>query len=460
MIDRKIQKSEETTIYFQSKQNSNNRISFYLFNRNNGAKNITSVTFRTSSLRARRRRKTEGNLLRDVYDDMILDAVQPLRDTFHLLIVGAMKSNRLQDAFFFRDEMKSMGLPPDVNLYNFLISACGKTKNSDAAIKLLEEMKNNKVKLKGETYICLLNACAATGRTDQVHAIVRDMTAAGLGLNKFCYAALIAAFKNKRPTTDETLAKIIELVKQSKGWSSVETSSDGGENLMMNVSEEELYNIPTAEYAHRRGFFNRKLTVYHVALHACAGLKSKETMEEVLDMLKQDGHSYDAFIVIQAIRCYFLCGDTESAVKMFEDYISSRPPVVELYTTLIEGAMLEQTPQRMKIAFDYLEKMNARGFFLNTRQGSDLLLMTRKWKHGDYVNANYIWDLLQSRKVNPSLSAVEAYYNGLKVGSFGIIFKSVECLASVSFQNKCVFVVVLHLSAPYLASRLQWGSCL
>lgn len=45
---------------------------------------------------------------------------------------------------------------------------------------------------------------------------------------------------------------------------------------MMNVSDEELYNIPTAEYVHRRGFINRNLTVYHVAVHACAELKSKE----------------------------------------------------------------------------------------------------------------------------------------------------------------------------------------
>lgn len=72
--------------------------------------------------------------------------------------------------------------------------------------------------------------------------------------------------------------KIIELVKQSKGWSSIEASSDSGENVMMNVSEEDLYNIPTAEYVHRRGFIYRQLTVYHVAFHACADLKSKEVL--------------------------------------------------------------------------------------------------------------------------------------------------------------------------------------
>ena len=54
-------------------------------------------------------------MLRDVYDDMVLDGVQPGRDVFHSLIVGTMKGARLQDAFYFRDEMKAMGLVPDVS---------------------------------------------------------------------------------------------------------------------------------------------------------------------------------------------------------------------------------------------------------------------------------------------------------------------------------------------------------
>lgn len=64
-------------------------------------------------------------LLRDVYDDMLLDGIQPVRDTFHSLIIGTMKGSRLQDAFFFRDEMKAMGLLPDVCFLLFLFGiAC------------------------------------------------------------------------------------------------------------------------------------------------------------------------------------------------------------------------------------------------------------------------------------------------------------------------------------------------
>lgn len=52
--------------------------------------------------------------MRDVYDDMMLDGVQPTRDSFETLIMGTMRGARLQDAFYFRDEMKAMGLVPEV----------------------------------------------------------------------------------------------------------------------------------------------------------------------------------------------------------------------------------------------------------------------------------------------------------------------------------------------------------
>ncbi|KAJ6775839.1 hypothetical protein OIU74_000094 [Salix koriyanagi] len=235
---------------------------------------------------------------------MVLDGVQPSRDTFHSLIAGTMKGSRLQDAFYFRDEMKTMGLLPDVVLYNFLISACGKCKNSDQAIKILDEMKNSGVKPNGQTYICLLNACAAAGRLDPVYAIVRDMTSAGVGLNKFCYAGLIAAHKNKTPIAEDVATKIIEFVEQSKGWSSVEASTgDNAENVMMNVSEEELYNLPTANYAHkRRGFLHKELTVYHVAFHAFTELKNVQAMEVLVEMLKSEKKEPDVFILLQIMR--------------------------------------------------------------------------------------------------------------------------------------------------------------
>ncbi|KAF6149553.1 hypothetical protein GIB67_003701 [Kingdonia uniflora] len=354
----------------------------------NYANNLTEYNHVFGSLSNQRR----FYLLRDVYDDMILDGVQPSRDSFHNMIAGTMRGSRMQDALFFRDEMKAMGLVPDVALYNFLIATCGKCKNSNVAVRILDEMKINLVKPNGQTYICLLNACAASGRIDRVYAIVRDMTAAGLGLNKFCYAGLIAAHKNKTPVADETTSKIIELVEQSKGWSSNEASSDSAENVMMGVSEEELYSVPTAEFVKRRGFpLNKQLTVFHVAFHACADLKSIETTETLLEMLKREGKVPDTYIEMQVIRCYLHCGDIDRGLKAFEEFISTRPPLfsmAELYATFIEGAMVGYTPRGMQLVEERLT--------------------------GGYTSANIIWDMIQNQNIRPTFAVVEAYFNGLK----------------------------------------------
>lgn len=379
----------------------------------NYANNLSEYNTVFTSLTAKRRHY----LLRDAYDDMVLDGVQPSRDTFHSLIAGTMKGSRLQDAFYFRDEMKTMGLLPDVVLYNFLISTCGKSKNSDQAIKILDEMKNSGVKPNGQTYICLLNACAAAGQLDPVYAIVRDMTSAGVGLNKFCYAGLIAAHKNKTPIAEDVATKIIELVEQSKGWSSVEASTgENAENVMMNVSEEELYNLPTADYVHkRRGFLRKELTVYHVAFHAFTELKNVQAMEVLVEMLKSEKKDPDVFILLQIMRCYLLSGDLDHALQVFNDYMNSmKPSFIELYTVLIEGAMVGHTPRGMQIALDKLEEMTQRSFFLFPKIANDLLLIAAGDKKGGYTTANYIWDLTQARKMPLSFPAVEAYYNGLK----------------------------------------------
>lgn len=66
---------------------------------------------------------------------------------------------------------------------------------------------------------------------------------------------------------------------------------------MMGVSEEELYNLPTAEYVNRRAFLNKQLTVYHVAFHACADLKSKEVLFCTLLQCSLNCSSHTRFVL-------------------------------------------------------------------------------------------------------------------------------------------------------------------
>lgn len=377
----------------------------------NYAINESEYTTVINSLTAQRR----NYLVRDLYDDMMLDGVKPERDTFHALIASTMKGARLQDAFYFRDQMRAMGLVPDVALYNFLISTCAKCNKSDQATLILEEMKQFGVKPTGQTFICLLSAYAAAGRLERVYAIVRDMTAAGLGLNKFCYAALISAHSNKIPVADDTAAKIIALVDQSKGWSSVEHSKDNAENVFIGISEEELYSLPTAEYIRRRsGFLHRALTVYHVAFQALADLKNVEATLTLLEMLKKENREPDVFIALQIMRCYLHSGDLDRGYDAFVACMNMGPPVIEAYVTLIEGAMIGYTPKGLHLAEDKLKEMASRNFFLSPKMGNDLLIIASGEKTGGFTVANLIWDMMQERKSPLSLPAVEAYHRGLK----------------------------------------------
>jgi pentatricopeptide repeat protein len=317
----------------------------------NYANDLSEYNTAVNSVTAQRRHY----LLRDVYDDMKLDGVQPTADIFHSFVVGTMKGARLSDAFFFREEMKAMGIAPDVNLYNFLISTCGKCKNGKEAIRVYDEMKRYDVKPNGQTFVCLLNACAVSGQLDLVYAIVRDMTAAGVGLNQFCYAGLITAHLNKQPRPDNLSTKILEFVEQSKGWSAIDSSRKSAEDVMFSISEEELYNIPTADYSHRTRFLQRNLTVYHVAFSALADLKDVKATEALLEMLKKDGKDTDTYCMLQIMRCYLHSQDFENGLKLFQDYMSAdKIPAMELYTTLIEGAMTGYTDNGMKIAQDTL----------------------------------------------------------------------------------------------------------
>lgn len=378
----------------------------------NYAKNDSEYNCVITSLTAQRRHY----LVRDVYDDMMLDGVKPERDTFRSLIASTMMGARLQDALYFRDQMRSMGLCPDVSLYNFLISTCAKCDKSDQATLIFEEMKQFGVKPTEQTFICLLSAHATAGRLERVYAIVRDMTAAGLGLNKFCYAALISAHSNKIPLADDTAYKIIELVNQSKGWSSVEHTKDNAENVLLGVSEEELYNLPTAEYLRRRiGIFYRNLTVYHVAFKALADLKNVEATEALLNILRTKGNSRpDFFIELQIMRCYLHSGDLDRGFDAFEE-CKNLGPIIEAYVPLIEGAMIGYTPRGMQLAEDKLKEMMNGNFFLSPKMGSDLLFIASGEQTGGFTVANMIWDMMPDRNKSAlSLPAVEAYHRGLK----------------------------------------------
>lgn len=349
-------------------------------------------------------------LMRDVYEDMQLDGVRPIRNTFHTLITGCMKSQRLQDAVYFFDEMKAMGLQPDIVLYNCIISTCGQANQIERAFQVAAEMEATGIKPTDRTFLALLNACGTAGRVEEAYGVVQRMAAYGLTLNSSCYAALIQAHKNSRPINQTTFQKIFELLEKSKGADAVAGDGEGRDDF-----EEELANLVTGGGLQpTRSYVNRRLNVYYSALRACGALGNIEAVERIIEMLKNDKHQVDATCIAELVKAYIGRGQMEKAVQVMNEYIDSgKNPSLSLFVTLIERCLQQRTPANMAAARKLLDRMDEKGFFLNTAIGSNFLFLASLDMVGDFSTANTIWDMMHKRNLRPSIKSITSYSNGL-----------------------------------------------
>ncbi|KAG0627172.1 hypothetical protein M758_2G179600 [Ceratodon purpureus] len=350
-------------------------------------------------------------LMRDVYEDMQLDGVRPVRNTFHTLITGCMKGQRLMDAIYFFDEMKAMGLQPDIVLYNCIISTCGQANQIERAFQVAAEMEANGIKPTHRTFLALLNACGTAGRVEEAYGVVQRMAAFGLTLNSSCYAALIQTHKNHRPINHLTFQKIFELLEQSKGCDTMAGEGEGREEF-----EEELANLVTGGGLQpTRSYVNRRLNVYYSALRAFGELGNIEAVEKVMEMLKQDNHQVDATCMTELVKAYVGRGQLEKAVQAVDEYIETgKNPSLALYITLIESCLQRRNPFNMAAAKKLLDQMDGRGFFLNTSIGSNFLYLASLDTVGDFSTANTIWDMMKKRNLRPSVKSLTSYSNGLQ----------------------------------------------
>eukprot|EP00897_Mesotaenium_endlicherianum_P008385 jgi/Mesen1/7575/ME000392S06834 len=352
-------------------------------------------------------RRRLGYMLRDVYEDLLMDGLQPDRDTFHLAIPACMRTNRLQDAFYFFEEMKSTGMVPDLSLYNCIISTCGQCMQPDRAFQVAEEMETMGIQPKLRTFVALLNACGSAGRVEEA------MTEHGLTLSPYCYAALITAHKNSRGAPAAalkagTVATILELLEQSK--------AKGAE-----VADDELLTGGDLEHRHdledhtRRAAGSRHAVVHHAALRAMVDLRSYDGVEKVLGIMKADGIKVDAFTYTELIRSSLMRHDLDKALDAFEQLTDNGiSPSLDLYVMLIESAIQQYSPESLASAKRLLREMDQAGFFLNARIGGNLLQMAAKERIGlgDYSTATLVFELTQRRQ-QPPFAPTLLYLRGL-----------------------------------------------
>eukprot|EP00850_Spirogloea_muscicola_P023280 SM000344S13004 [mRNA] locus=s344:70650:74758:+ [translate_table: standard] len=379
-------------------------------------------------------RRKKSFLLRDAYEDLVMDGLAPSRDTFHVLIVGAMRGSRLDDAFYFADQMKAHSLALDQVLYNCLISACARCLQPDRAFLVAEEMEAEGIQPKLRTYVALLNACAFSGRVTDAYELVQRMTEKGMTLSRHCYAALISAHKYG-PHADDTKAKILELLEQSRerkkrrdATSASISGKDHVDSAQHATKEDRQEDLEYDEelmtgMEGMKGFFRRfmndsRLNVYHAAMRAFVDLKHYEGVLDVFRYITEDGYKPDPFSYVQLMRANLKAGKVEAAKQSYKDYLAlGAPPTLDLYLMLMESAILNFDAEGAQFAQELLAEMQAKGFFLNPRNGGHLLEVAsrqfRIFERDDFKTADMIWEMLY-RQGNVPWKSSMAYLAGLR----------------------------------------------
>ncbi|XP_022998430.1 putative pentatricopeptide repeat-containing protein At1g02420 [Cucurbita maxima] len=115
---------------------------------------------------------------------------RPNLQTFNILLSG-WKSSEEAEGFF--DEMREMGVQPDVVSYNCLIDVYCKNREMDKAFKVIEKMRDEDIAADVITYTSIIGGLGLIGQPDKARNILKEMKEYG------CYpdvAAYNAAIRN------------------------------------------------------------------------------------------------------------------------------------------------------------------------------------------------------------------------------------------------------------------------
>ncbi|XP_022948942.1 putative pentatricopeptide repeat-containing protein At1g02420 [Cucurbita moschata] len=115
---------------------------------------------------------------------------RPNLQTFNILLSG-WKSSEEAEGFF--DEMREMGVQPDVVSYNCLVDVYCKNREMDKAFKVIEKMRDEDIAADVITYTSIIGGLGLIGQPDKARNILKEMKEYG------CYpdvAAYNAAIRN------------------------------------------------------------------------------------------------------------------------------------------------------------------------------------------------------------------------------------------------------------------------
>lgn len=127
---------------------------------------------------------------RNVYHSLKHEFVPNLQ-TFNILLSGWKSSN---EAEVFFEEMREVGVKPDIVSYNCLVDVYCKEKEMEKAYRVVEEMRERDISADVITYTSLIGGLGLAGQPDKAREILKEMKEYGCLPDVAAYNAAIRNF--------------------------------------------------------------------------------------------------------------------------------------------------------------------------------------------------------------------------------------------------------------------------
>eukprot|EP00871_Galdieria_phlegrea_P001922 jgi/Galph1/2730/GphlegSOOS_G1418.1 len=113
--------------------------------------------------------------------------------TFSIILEALGKSQKLEEAFQFFDEMKRRGIEPNLVTYNVLIGACGHSGDYQKAVEVFREMENKSLQGDRYTYNGMIQSAVLTKRYKEAFVWYELLLSAGIVPNTVTFRLMFEA---------------------------------------------------------------------------------------------------------------------------------------------------------------------------------------------------------------------------------------------------------------------------
>jgi len=327
--------------------------------------------------------RNKGQQVRTLADEMLLEGFKFNRDSYHSLILSAMRSRNLQDVFYYFDEMRTSGYPPDMLIYIFVINACVQCKHPAEAFRVVDMMEEAGFQPSIQVFTGLLNACAALGDVQKAQSVVARMEEAGLTHTPFTAAALIDTYKNQRPKYRELLGECANIMEASRRF-------------------DPSRKVP--------------IKVYHAMMGACISLGDYEKAVTMLGEMKNEGLEPDPQTLHLLVTMYLSQNLLDLATELLADLRSKGvKPNMDTYLELLRATLRRKTPSSTEEAFALLGQLEQDGGSFNAPAVNWLLPLASHASRPSLDFAHAVWERIMNKPIIPAKEALFSYLKALEL---------------------------------------------